>query len=517
MKVLMRTVLFLAVLGLCCCALAEGPAAEEIMSGRREVSYRPEEIALNGIKLDYIEAMDAYLWSPETPGEVRTAAASGFMNPQVLLEGELPDSAGIRENRTVGFVLYDQARYYRGKLALTTLPVIRLECAEEVDADYSEMRMSVWDNAKGKEKKMAGLIRLRGITARKFPKKSFRLSLKKEDNPEKKDKEALLGMRKDDDWILYPAYSDQEKIRNVFCTNLWTASCGPKNSKGVRNGNEFRYAELFVNGEYWGLYALGSPLDNKEMFEDGEDAVIYKKIQWSREMEDIEQDGTELPEYEISKATGKFEDDEDEAWLLLRDYYTFLRDNQGDSKLLLERIDGENFVHLAIFLNMIQGMDNYEAKVKIKNEFLCLTERGGKITSMMAPWDMDLTFGNDWSDDFSLNHTLVYSLSPKDSRPFFYGYYGQILLNGDTDLAKTVGDTYKALRADAWSDKRISALIDEYEAEIYGSGAFVRDRERWPEGTYNDPAEGLGKFKKYVLDRLKACDSYYQNMEFRKK
>ena len=129
--------------------------------------------------------------------------------------------------------------------------------------------------------------------------------------------------------------------------------------------------------------------------------------------------------------------------------------------------------------------------------------------SMMTPWDLDLTFGNYWVDDLDENNTIRYFLTSDINMPFQHGYLGQILQNNDTDLADTIKKYYWELREGPWSDEHINQLIDLYEKDIYGSGAFVRDRERWPLSTANKPEQGLSVFRQYVLERLQACDLYY--------
>ncbi|MCR4658084.1 MAG: hypothetical protein K5770_17940, partial [Lachnospiraceae bacterium] len=60
-----------------------------------------------------------------------------------------------------------------------------------------------------------------------------------------------------------------------------------------------------------------------------------------------------------------------------------------------------------------------------------------------------------------------------------------------------------------WSDDRILGMLDEYEAQIFDSGAFLRDMERWPDGNYEDPRYKLSVFKDYVLRRLEYCDGFF--------
>ena len=73
-------------------------------------------------------------------------------------------------------------------------------------------------------------------------------------------------------------------------------------------------------------------------------------------------------------------------------------------------------------------------------------------------------------------------------------------------------DRYQQLRSGLWSDENISAMISEYDSEIYGSGAFARTMNRWPDGNYHDPTVGLLDFENYVLARLSCMDLYIQSL-----
>ena len=73
-------------------------------------------------------------------------------------------------------------------------------------------------------------------------------------------------------------------------------------------------------------------------------------------------------------------------------------------------------------------------------------------------------------------------------------------------------DRYRELRAGAWSEQAILEQLDNYEAQIFDSGAYVRDRERWVNGSYVETRTRLSGFKRYVLARLEAMDEYYESL-----
>lgn len=65
------------------------------------------------------------------------------------------------------------------------------------------------------------------------------------------------------------------------------------------------------------------------------------------------------------------------------------------------------------------------------------------------------------------------------------------------------------LRSTAWSEEKIDDILEEYKADIYHSGAYLRDMERWPDGLYTDASDELNSFRAYIRQRLQECDAYY--------
>lgn len=89
-------------------------------------------------------------------------------------------------------------------------------------------------------------IEIRGESAQMFPKKSYRLET--QDSLGNNNNVPLLGMPKENDWILYAPYSDKSLIRNVLTFKLG-------NDLG-RWAPRTRFCELVINGDYKGLYVL---------------------------------------------------------------------------------------------------------------------------------------------------------------------------------------------------------------------------------------------------------------------
>lgn len=438
--------------------------------------------------------------------------ASAYDDVQIaFLDGEITTET-IENNQTVTVLVYSREFYCRYGLICTTLPLMNINCPEDIGDDYVDMDIALFDNQKGAVNRVvnsSGSIRIRGGDSRRYPKKGYRIQLTMESLGlnERPNHVSLLGMRQDDDWLLYAGYNDQEKVRNVFSSNLWMYSCAADNEDHIDAGMEYKYLELFINGEYWGLYALGYPIDKKQLGfgKDVSKEALYKTSAWFNEKNvGLTEDGA-VPGYS-QKGVAQ---ETTEGWRLLAEYYQNLQENSAYSEALYDGIDIDNAIDTYLFVNLIQGVDHAGKNQinEIYNLYLAISEnQDGGLKGLFIPWDMDRTWGNSFGD-------IPYGIKPDLQVSMEAGYLNQIISNQDTDIWEKIFSKYQALRSGVWSNGTINAQIDQYEADIFDSGAYVRDMERWPDGIYADPSDKLDVFRRYVNERLTEADSYYERME----
>lgn len=98
------------------------------------------------------------------------------------------------------------------------------------------------------------LIHYRGNSSRYFDKKSYSINLINEDKSE--NKKELIGMDTHDKWILNGPFLDRSLLRNYLCLNI--------SGEIMEYSPNVRYCELFVDGEYQGLYLLMESISRGE-------------------------------------------------------------------------------------------------------------------------------------------------------------------------------------------------------------------------------------------------------------
>ena len=292
----------------------------------------------------------------------------------------------------------------------------------------------------------------------------------------------------------------------MFSSNLWKYSCAKDNSLGIDNGMEYKYIELFINNEYWGLYALGYPIDELQLEIDfSEDEHLYKKISWDSEeiTDDIITD--KYNDYETTEMS-------DNDYQALKNYYINLNNSQDNLYNIYNNLDINNAIDIYLFTNLIQGLDNVSNNI-IKNMFISIKNNEGKDIAIYTPWDMDVTWGNVWTSDIKTNYILPYHINSEYNRTMEHGGLQLLIESGNNEIWQYIFYKYDKLRQTSWSEDSINAMINEYEDDIYNSGAYLREMERWPNGNYGNSQIGLSKFRSYVMDRLQKTDEYYARLE----
>ena len=411
----------------------------------------------------------------------------------------------ISSNTAITIVAYNEDSFSQYSLICTTLPLMNIICSEEIADDEVSMQLQLFDNQKDCTIRTIcsdGVIHLRGASTKHFPKKGYRISLtnKKKNGNTVTNKCNLLGLRNDDDWLLYAAYNDQEKIRHVFSTNLWKYSCAEDNSLGLDNGMEYKYIELFINNEYYGLYALGYPIDEKQLNikKNSDTEFLYKKVSWERESGITAESSTPIEGYETKSESPN-------AWIPLRSYYAMINTGvTSNNSALYESIDIDNAIDIYLFYNLIQAADNVIPGA-MKNMMIAAKYQDGSYKIIYAPWDMDISWGNDYEDSVM----YPYAIPPSQNWFMEVGGVAPLIAASDPDIEDLIRGKYRSLRNTVWSEEAINCLIDQYENDIFDSGAYLRDMERWPDGLYEDPKVKLSVFREHVMKRLSYMDSDY--------
>ena len=315
----------------------------------------------------------------------------------------------------------------------------------------------------------SGRIRGRGnSTWAWYDKKPYRLKLDQ--------KNKMLGLAKSKDWVLLANYRDVTDLMNAFMfeTASWM---------GMSCVNHTRYVELFLDGDYKGLYQMTEQVEQgKNRVNVADNGGILLAIDYDDGPNgDTSTDASfSSPVFSMPMCV-KYPKDATAAQVdsiknLLEDLETAIADADYDA--LDKLMDMRSFMTMAM-------LQEYAENVEIcaPRSVYMYKDVNGKW--FMGPfWDWDAGFDFDWGDMmtghkyFSDYKELVLGTDPAN-RIGMYGATPRFF----TDMFKSA--TYTQAYKDLWNSVKDSiftrnwAEMEKYIAEL-NKGAYSRDIARWP-------------------------------------
>ena len=340
-----------------------------------------------------------------------------------------------------------------------------------------------------------GEIKQRGGMSTAFPKKSYRLEID--------ENRSLLKMRKDDDWILNPIYSDATFLREKIAYEIW-------NGISNINNHDLEYIELIIDGEYQGIYYLQEPVDHKTFNVDKKNNYLYsikdlkKGRQVNKNSEIIYSNDVIINEFSLEKVNN------DNLNIMIDNLIMLDEFNLKGINNDIFNYNIDNFLKYNIFINLISAPDNC-----YKNQKIMLKSVDNKYELSKSPWDLDVSMRNP--------SISVEWFGPEDKI-----YYDEARYQEDfnSDEMKNFESTiYFDFRNQIYNEKYINYLITKYSDMILKSGALIRDNIKWGRdnlnvnsGTVNKEfskfdisayEEDLKYIKNNLLDRIKLLDKFY--------
>lgn len=393
-------------------------------------------------------------------------------------------------------LLYNDKYYYEIRIKFVSIPIINISYMikdKQIDNNFNSeigtfnnrsnvqeenFFFQLYDNVKKRIIRDTGSMHIRGATSSTYDKKSYRLELK--------DKYNLLGMRKDEDWILDALYTDMSKIRNKLSSDIWNLI---NDSQTVNNDLKSEFVEVFINNSYNGLYVLKEPVDHKtvSISKDGLIVKVVNKVDfdYNKMVNNINYHNDFIISYELKYPKGEYI-----YWK-----YFFNRRYPNQSYNVFDIYDVENYINMKIFLALINGKDN-----DFKNLYLSMHNKNSKI--IITPWDMDLTWGLNWYDDDSLHS--IFSINDSHNSMWLNAY----LFNDTDDYALSLlKNRYWELRKDVITMDTINSYLDNYEKLLIESGATTRDSERWYEYDVKYEIENI---REWAKRRIEFLDEYFK-------
>ena len=331
--------------------------------------------------------------------------------------------------------------------ASLSLPVICLEGA----------LLSTLENKPGKIRVQTGesmfesdiTLKYRGTYSASFTlKRNYTFHLKNADGTQRK--EALLGLRADDDYALLGGYSDPSRLRIPVGLDLFRDTCGA--------ASDVALCEVYFGQYYKGIYTLAERPERKTA-NVPKDGALYRVLAATVDGVDI-LSGMEAaaPRGEDWYNIGKVYPDGDDGWMAMEKLQAFLfeADDAAFAEKIGDYLDMTAFADYYLFCNLIGATDNMQ-----KNMFIAWD--GEKMYPM--PWDLDAAFGR------------LYNAELSDPQMWYSSPLFDRLLKTEA-FCQLLPARYAALR-EHYLPENVCARFTAYADVLSESGALEREAARF--------------------------------------
>ena len=466
----------------------------EYCQGKEDKFIQPE-ITINDAPIAY-DSEQNMLLIPQSLWE------NNFVGILSVPDGELyfledgawnDKSAAISENKVFRLFWIRETQCWMYNVYFTGMPVAMITSEGMTEESECQGEISVYDQYRSNlQYQNADCIwHVRGGSSIDYEKSSYRLTLTDK-------KLSLLGMRKDDDWILNSLYNDDGLIHNKVSFEVWR-QIAANNSVSNDEGIAMEYVEVFMDNRYLGVYGLSERVDKKSASLSKGD-ILYKCRDQIYPGEDdfYEVLTEEMSPVFLLKYPNNFES---EDWEPLKEWTgLYCTEETVDYEKGVAILNMENAIDYNLFCMLICGMDN-----EMKNiYFVAKYQSDGSYKFVKIPWDLDMTWGDSWVDDPNCLFNRYQNKNITNESGWSSDIYKLYEANPE-EIGVMLGDRWKELRQNIISKENICEIIDEEYNYLYSSGAYIRNFQRWPLRTefWSD-----NYIYEYVDGRIDFLDNY---------
>ena len=352
-------------------------------------------------------------------------------------------------------------------------------------------------------------LRYRGASSLKYEKKSFAIKLLDSDGEDLDVN--VFGIRKENDWILDAMAIDRIRMRNRVCFDIWNeiSKTPYKTDFDNRNGTLGYFVEVYLNGDYHGLYCMTDKIDRKLLGlkkakeqSDGSvyvRGVLYKGEAWT--------DATRMTGYDISESFDgeawngwelQYPDDYPcyDAWKPLMNLIDFCNTRNAFFKLhYRQHFYYDNLVDYALFIMGLNIIDN-----NVKNTHFSCPDINVNETYLITPWDLDCSLGGLYEGSHYEEYTKISELTSN------YIYYQLYVYNVD-NFRESMKERWQELSLGIMSPNSFNSRLDAYAKRFKESGAWQREYDKWNNNPVPlDLDEELEYVKKWYVNNIAALN-----------
>lgn len=333
--------------------------------------------------------------------------------------------------------------------------------------------------------KLHAQISIRGATSAHQPKKPYKVKLAQD--------VSLLGLRDDNEWILDAMFVDPLKMRTSINFELYGSYANLPYADKEPDGIPYSrstFVEVFVNGNYEGLYALREPIDRKQLKLKKSDGLLFKGVMWMSNFINIE------PFNNQSDQWLGFEQKHPSInnWEPLYQLIDFVRSSTKEDfeANVFNKFDRESLIDYILFLRFLKAEDNIE-----KNYYLAKYNTKGKW--FFVPWDLDNTLG------FNFGHISASGLGVNYQKLF-----NRLETENPAGFNADLLRRWNLLKQRIFTPQHIQNLIEKNQVIFDKSSVIARDNKKW--GYSKDIEKEKEYIVNWVKERILFLDNYFANL-----
>ena len=349
----------------------------------------------------------------------------------------------------------------------------------------------------------------------------------------KKQKVDILGMGKDNKWVLLAPYADRSMIRDLLAFTLarpW-----------MQYVPEGKLVEVFLDGTYYGVYVLCEAVSKgKTRLNLGDVGAEGDALTGGYLLEvDCNEDGFFTSHYPPRFSDGTpipnrynyFQYKSPEVQDMTVDQINFINDRIDDMEGSLaspnyrdpdvgyrKYIDVQNFIDYQLITELGNNVDGYRLSGKFFKQRDSIDPR-----FKMVLWDFNLAFGGARHNESYRTDTWMYQSNDVTypmGEVFLVPFWWQVL-NSDPDYTTQLKARWKQMRSSNLSNDAVMNTVDSLVYVLNKYGAEQRNSQAWPRWkkwvwpNYYTPksySDEINYLKNWITARLAWMDEQLEEM-----
>lgn len=357
----------------------------------------------------------------------------------------------------------DEAYHYFG-IVFTGLPLITVGTQEEITTLDTPAQVTVSAYGSGPVVSRAN-VHIRGASSIGREKSNLKVSFVRNASG-KKNWVTLPGIGLSHDVILNGMGTDALLLRERLSWTIYDQLLGEAYS-GAMDARRTQYAELFVNGEYRGLYLMTEPIHPEdELTKESESAVLTDSLYMTMvtffvgERPWLVNEADWDTAFELRYApAGAPEFAGIEPYIAL----SMEQDDEAFAAKAEALLDMDSILRYGILCQAGGFADNVH-----NNMIIWAHQTANSLKYRFAPWDMDMTWGE-----------RPEMLGSESDRWVAFPLLDRALLLDVAGARQRYADLWTQLRQSVLSEENIAGLLADFSQEMSRSGALVRNAQRW--------------------------------------